>query len=361
MAEGDNVISMGDRRIVILTDGRTNPVNAKTATCMVRYKPDEVVALLDPTQAGKTAGELLGVGGAIPIIATLAEAPNANTLLIGIAPSGGKLPPAWRKFLLEAIDRGMNLVSGLHDFLSNDPEISAAAAKRGVQIYDVRKNNERDVSNRLNLREDCLRIHTVGQDCSVGKMLASVELAIALKKRGHDAKFVATGQTGIMIEGDGCPVDCVVSDFVNGAVEKLVLANQHHDILLVEGQGALSHPRYSAVTLGLLHGCVPHGMILVYEANRPHVLGMDYVQLPTLKKIVEVNEMMASLAMPSRVIGVAMNSRLLKPDEAESERERVRKELGVPVCDVIRHGPDELVDAILALQKKLFPHLAKAS
>src|SRR3954466_2898514 len=160
---------MADRRIVILTDGRTNPVNAKTAACVVRYKPEEVVALLDPTQAGRTAGELLGVGGSLPIVATLAEAPNANTLLIGIAPSGGKLPPAWRKVLLEAIDRGMNLVSGLHDFLSNDPEISAAAAKKGVEIHDVRKNNERDVSNRLNLREDCLRIHTVGQDCSVGR------------------------------------------------------------------------------------------------------------------------------------------------------------------------------------------------
>jgi uncharacterized NAD-dependent epimerase/dehydratase family protein len=255
----------------------------------------------------------------------------------------------------------MSLVSGLHDFLSSDPEISAAAAKRGVEIHDVRKNNEKDVSNRLNLREDCLRIHTVGQDCSVGKMLASVELALALKKRGYDAKFIATGQTGIMIEGDGCPVDCVVSDFVNGAVEKLILANQHHDILLIEGQGALSHPRYSAVTLGLLHGCVPHGMILVYEAGRKNVHGMDYIPLPPLKKIVEVNETMASLAMPSKVIGVAMNSRLLTPDQAEAERERVRKELGVPVCDVIRHGSDDLVEAILAFRQKLFPHLtAKA-
>ncbi len=351
---------MSDRRIVILTDGRTNPVNAKTAACVVRYKPQEVVALLDTTQAGKTAGELLGVGGSLPIVAKLADAPGANTLLIGIAPSGGKLPPAWRKILLEAIDRGMNLVSGLHDFLSNDPEISAAAAKRGIEIYDVRKNNERDVANRLNLREDCLRIHTVGQDCSVGKMLASVELTLALKARGYDAKFVATGQTGIMIEGDGCPVDCVVSDFVNGATEKLVLANQHHDILLVEGQGSLSHPRYSAVTLGLLHGCVPQGLILVYEAGRPAVLGMDYVQLPSLKKIVEANELMASFAGGGKVIGVAMNSRLLKADEAEAERERVRRELGVPVCDVIRHGPDDLADAILKLRQKLFPHLAKA-
>jgi D-glutamate N-acetyltransferase len=350
---------MSNRRIVILTDGRTNPVNAKTASCVIRYKPEEVVALLDTTQPGKTSQELLGVGGAIPVVANLADAPGANTLLIGIAPSGGKLPPAWRKILLEAVDRGMNLVSGLHDFLSNDPEISAAAVKRGVEIYDVRKNNERDVANRKDLREDCLRIHTVGQDCSVGKMLASVEIAIGLKKRGYDAKFVATGQTGIMIEGDGCPVDCVVSDFVNGAVEKLVLANQHHDILLVEGQGSLSHPRYSAVTLGLLHGCAPHGMILVYEAGRQNVLGMDYVPLTPLEKIVEVNEMMARLAWPkSRVIGVAMNSRLLSPDEAEKERERVRRELGVPVCDVIRHGPGDMIDAVLSLQQELFPHLA---
>lgn len=349
---------MAERRIVILTEGRTIPTSAKTASCVIRYKPNEVVALLDSTQAGRTSGELLGVGGSIPVVAKLADAPPANTLLIGIAPAGGKLPEAWRKVLLEAIDRGMNLWSGLHDFLSNDPEISAAAAKKGVEIHDVRKNNERDVSNRLNLREDCLRIHTVGQDCSVGKMLASVELTLGLKKRGYDAKFVATGQTGIMVEGDGCPVDCVVSDFVNGATEKLVLANQHHDILLIEGQGSLSHPRYSAVTLGLLHGCIPQGMILVYEAGRKNVHGMDYIPLPPLKKILEVNEMMASLSMPSKVIGIAMNSRLLTPADAEAERERVRRELGLPVCDVIRHGPDELVDAILVYQKKLFPHLA---
>lgn len=350
---------MSDRRIVILTDGRTNPVSAKTAFSVIRYKPEEVVALLDTTQPGKTSQELLGIGGDIPVVASIADAPSANTLLIGIAPSGGKLPPAWRKILLEAIDQGMNIVSGLHDFISNDPEFASAAAKRGVQIHDVRKNNERDVANRQNIREDCLRIHTVGQDCSVGKMLASVELAIALKKRGHDAKFVATGQTGIMIEGDGCPVDCVVSDFVNGAVEKLVLANQQHDIILVEGQGSITHPRYSPVTLGLLHGCMPHGLILVYEAARQNVLGMDYIPLTPLKKIVEVNETMARLANPqARVIGVAMNSRVLNADEAEAEREKVRKELGVPVCDVIRHGPDELVDAILALQAELFPHLA---
>lgn len=349
---------MSDRRIIVLTEGHTNPTSAKTASCVVRYKMDEVVALLDSTQVGRTAGDLLGVGGAIPVVASLTDAPSANTLLIGIAPAGGKLPGAWRKVLLEAIERGMNVWSGLHDFLANDSEISAAATKKGVEIHDVRRNNERDVSDRLHLREDCLRIHTVGQDCSVGKMLASVELTLGLQKRGHDAKFIATGQTGIMIEGDGCPVDCVVSDFVNGAVERLILANQHHDILLIEGQGSLSHPRYSAVTLGLLHGCMPQGMILVYEAGRTRVHGMEYIPLTPLHKILEVNEMMASLAMPSKVIGVAMNSRLLTPHDAEAERERVHRELGLPVCDVVRHGPDELVDAILAYRQELFPHLA---
>jgi uncharacterized NAD-dependent epimerase/dehydratase family protein len=351
---------MPQRRIVILSDGHTNPITAKTASCVVRYKPDEVVALLDTTQPGRTAQELLGVGGNIPVISKLADAPNANTLMIGIAPSGGKLPAAWKKIILEAVERGMNIVSGLHDFISNDAEIAAAAARRGVKIYDVRKNNERDVSNRKGLREDCLRIHTIGQDCSVGKMLASVEITLGLKRRGYDAKFVATGQTGIMIEGDGCPVDCVVSDFVNGAVEKLVLANQHHDILVVEGQGSLSHPRYSAVTAGLLHGCMPHGMIMVYEAGRTHVHGMEYIPLTPLATLVEAYELLASLAMPSRVIGVAVNSRLLTPDEAERERERVRRELGVPVCDAIRNGPDDLVDAVLSLRQELFPHLAKA-
>jgi uncharacterized NAD-dependent epimerase/dehydratase family protein len=349
---------MAQRRIVILTDGHTNPITAKTASCVVRYKPDEVVALLDTTQPGRTSQELLGVGGAIPVVARLGNAPDANTLMIGIAPSGGKLPAAWKKIILEAIDRGMNIVSGLHDFLSSDAELAAAAARRGVEIHDVRKNNERDVSHRRNLREDCLRIHTVGQDCSVGKMLASVEITLGLKARGYDAKFVATGQTGIMIEGDGCPVDCVVSDFVNGAVEKLVLANQHHDILVIEGQGSISHPRYSAVTAGLLHGCMPHGMIMVYEAGRKTVYGMDYIPLKPLSQLVEAFEMFASLAMPSRVIGVAMNSRLLSPDEAEKERERVRRELRVPVCDVIRHGPGDLVDGVLALRHELFPQLS---
>jgi uncharacterized NAD-dependent epimerase/dehydratase family protein len=185
-------------------------------------------------------------------------------------------------------------------------------------------------------------------------MVVSVEVARALSRRGYDAKFIATGQTGILIEGDGCPVDRVISDFLNGAVEKQILANQHHDVLVIEGQGFITHPRYSPVTLGLLHGALPHGLILCYEAGRPHVMGMPHLKLTPLAKLRDIYEMIAGAVFPTRVIGVGLNSRLLSPDDAEKERERVRSELGVPVCDVFRHGPDELVDAVLELQRQRF-------
>ncbi len=344
---------MNTRRMVLLTEGYSEPIAAKTASCLLRYCTDQVVAMFDSTQVGKTAQDLLGVGGAIPVIGKLEEAPTANELVIGIAPPGGRAPAAWKPVLLAAIERGMKITSGLHDFLGDDPELAAAAAKRGVQIVDVRKNDERDVATRQGLHDKCLRLLTIGQDCSVGKMVAALELANALKKHGVDAKFVATGQTGIMIEGDGCPIDRVISDFVNGAVEKQVLANQHRQVLVVEGQATISHPRYSAVSAGLLHGCVPHGMVLVYEAGRTHYSGMPHMPLPPLKRVIQAYEDLALFGQPAKVIAVAINSRRLNEAEADAERNRVRDELGLPAADPIRHGSDELVAAIEKLRKQV--------
>src|SRR5262245_40591690 len=210
------------RRIIILTEGHTEPHAGKTASCIIRYRGDDVVALLDSTQAGKTSGDLLGVGK-VPIVSQLDDVPEANTLLLGIAPPGGKIPPPWRKVILDAISRRkMDVISGLHDFLGDDPEFSAAARASGATLVDVRKNTEKTIARRVGLRADCLRVATVGHDCSIGKMLVAVEITNALKKRGERAKFIATGQTGIMIEGDGLPVDCVVADFVSGAAEKMI-------------------------------------------------------------------------------------------------------------------------------------------
>jgi uncharacterized NAD-dependent epimerase/dehydratase family protein len=339
--------------MVLLTDGVTNVGTAKTAVNLIRYKPEEVVAIWDPANAGKSSKELFGLGET-RVIAKLEEAQGANLVAIGIAPAGGKLSPSLRAQMLEALSKGLDVLSGLHAFVSDDPELAEAARKFGRKITDVRKNSERDVTQRKNINEHCLRIHTVGHDCNVGKMVVSLELAIALKKRGKDVKFVATGQTGMMIEGDGCPVDAVVVDFVNGAAEKLVLANQYHEIILIEGQGSITHPRYSAATLGLLHGCMPQGLILCYEMGRSTVYGMDDVKLFPLARYRELYEEMASLQFPCKTIGIGINGRRFSDAQVEEERKRVEGELGLPACDILRHGPDKLVNAVMNYQTELF-------
>lgn len=341
------------RRLVVLTEGKTEPVSAKTAVCLIRYGQDKVVALLDKTKAGTTADALLGVGEGIPVVARLSECAPADAIAIGVASSGGKIPPDWRAILAEAIDRGMDVISGMHELLKDDADLVARAKAKGVRLVDVRDNDEKDVSTAQGFREGCLRIHTVGNDCSVGKMVVSVELARALPKHGVSTKFLATGQTGIMIEGDGCPVDHVISDFLNGAVEKLVQAHQHHEIVILEGQGCISHPRYSPVTLGLLHGARPHGLILCYEMGRTDVHGMKGTPLLALDRLRQAYELIAGLVFPTRVIGIAINSRRVGVAEAKEERQRIRDQMGLPACDVIRDGPEELVQAVLAFRRDL--------
>lgn len=333
------------RKMVLLTWGHSNPRTAKTATGLLRYCPQECLAVLDPDQAGRTAQELLEVGGQTPIVARLEEVPGADTLVLGIAPPGGKIPAPWRAVILQAIDRGMNILSGLHDFISDDAELAAAASTRGVQITDVRKNNFKQIAKRQGINHTCCRLHTVGHDCSVGKMVVSLELERGLKARGHDACFVATGQTGIMVSGAGLPIDCMVADFVNGAAEKLVLDTQHHSIIVVEGQGSLVHPSYSAVTLGLLHGCLPHALVFVFEAGRETVGGLEQIKLPSLKRQRELFETMANIYQPCETIGFAMNGRRLSKQAADELAQAVEAEMGLPVVDVIRDGPERLLDA----------------
>lgn len=344
---------MAEQRIVVLTEGKSDPRAAKTATSVIRYRADEVVAVLDSTQVGQTSQTLLGVGGDIPVVASLGDAAAADTLLIGISPPGGKMPEEWRRVILDAISRGMSVVSGLHDFLVNDPEFVAAAEEHRVQLVDVRKNDERIVAKYREFNPDCLRIHTVGQDCTVGKMLTAIDITNQLKLQGHDAKFVATGQTGIMVEGDGCPIDCVVADFISGAAEQLVLDNHQHEILLIEGQGSLAHPSFSGVTLGLLHGVRPDGLILCYEIGRDGTRGVEHFPVIPLTRLRDIYESLASLLNPCRVIGVGINSRTVSADVAARHRESVEAELGVPACDVVRDGPQMLVQAVLDLQKEL--------
>jgi uncharacterized NAD-dependent epimerase/dehydratase family protein len=337
------------RRMVIITDGHNDPNTAKTAVCLLRYRPGEVVAVLDRQSAGKTCQEVFGVGGGIPIVSSLAEASDANTFLVGIAPPGGRIPPHWRPVILEAIARRWTVVSGLHDFLREDAEFRRAAQRHGAELSDLRANDEHEVASHTGFRRECLRIHTIGNDCSCGKMVTAVELTAGLKRAGVDTGFVATGQTGILVAGGGCPIDRVIADFVSGAAERLVLANQHHEAIVVEGQGSLVHPRYSCVSLGLLHGIMPDGLVMCYTMGRQAFYGMESVPLPPLEKVVAFYEAAANIMHPCRVIGVAVNGQQFGDDAVAAECDRVGRQLGLPACDVVRHGPERLTEAALRL------------
>lgn len=346
------------RKTIVLTEGFTKAQWAKTAICVIRYRPDEVVAVLDRDAAGRSCQKLLGTGGDLPIVATLDEAlqkcdSRADTLLLGIAPPGGRVPKAWRPIILDAIARGLDIVSGMHEFLCDDRRFAEAARESGSRLIDVRRNDEHEVATGRGLRDGCLRIHTMGNTSSCGKMVASMEITAGLKRQGIDAKFVATGQTGIIVEGDGCPIDCVVADFIAGAAERLVRENQQHEVIVAEGQGSLVHPRFSGVTLGLLHGLRPDGLILCYQMGRETVSDMDDVKLPSLGRVLEFCETAANFLHPCKVIGLSVNGRDFSDEEVDAECARVAGQFGLPACDVLRHGPDKLVAAVLDMRQRL--------
>ena len=334
-------------RIVILTEGNSTPVDAKTATGILRYRGDEVVAVLDSQSTGRRVQDVLGVGGDIPFVGSL-EGVDADTLLIGIAPAGGALPEQWRNVIRTAIERKMEIISGLHVFLSDDTEFAELARAHGVRIHDVRRPAPGLTVGSDRVRNSlCHRVHTVGQDCGVGKMLVALELDIALRAAGRDSAFLATGQTGIMIAGKGVPADRVVSDFVAGAIEELVLEHEHHEIVCVEGQGSLSHPLYSGVTLGLLHGCAPQTMIIGWDPEREKAKSTG-LPVVSLERLIPAYENLAGFLCPSKVVAVAANTASFDAGAARDLMKSTEERLGLPVVDVIRDGCDQLVEIVLA-------------
>ena len=340
---------LDDRRILLLTDGELGVFSSKTATCILRYRPDEVVALLDRQRVGQDPADVVGVGAGIPIVGSVAEALHyePNCLLIGTAPVGGALPDAWRGMLGDAVTAGLDVISGLHAMLNDDPELAALAGRHGVTLYDVRRPPD-DVPIGRNLARDLpvRRVLCIGTDCNLGKMVASFELAEALRQRGRDARFIATGQTGIMLSGSGIAIDRVISDFVPGAVEKMLLEHRDREVVVIEGQGALIEPAYSGVTLGLLHGSAPDAMILCHHATRTGLTHHPSIVIPPLAEMVDLHERIVRPLYPSRVIGIALNTVGLDDAGARDAVERAEAETGLPATDVLRLGPDKLVDAI---------------
>ena len=343
-------MSRSPRRLVILAEGEFRPHAAKTALGVIRYGPDPVLAVIDSTRAGGNASDLLGPGFDVPVVGSLEEVlgRRPTALLIGIAPTGGRLPPSWRSIILRAIHAGLDVLSGLHTFISDDPEFVAAAGAAGVELIDYRKPPERMETSVGRLHRPGSRvILTVGSDCAIGKMSVALELRGAAARAGVSTSFVATGQTGIMIEGWGVAIDRVVSDFVQGTCEWLSEEGEAlGDWVFVEGQGSLDHPAYSSVTLGLIHGFTPHAMVLVHK---PGLLEHDFVHLPErsfpilpLPRMIRIHEEIAGLVAPSRVVAVALNTSLLREDEARRAIERTADETGLPCDDPFRFGGDRL-------------------
>jgi uncharacterized NAD-dependent epimerase/dehydratase family protein len=345
---------MNEPRYLIVADGDFGPMTSKTANSVIRYRADRVVAVLDRSRAGQTAHQVLGFGGDIPVVSSMRDglALGANSVLVGIAPIGGRLPEEWRAWLLEALEAGCDLWSGLHTFLADDPKLAEAARRRGRTIHDLRRPPANlPVASGLAKSVDPLVVLTVGTDCNVGKMTAQLQLVQALNARGVRTRFVATGQTGIMIEGWGIAVDAVVADFIAGAAEQLVLkGSEGADIVLVEGQGSINHPGYSGVTLGLLHGSCPDALILCHQATRRYIgdyREASWLRLPPLSEYVAMYERMGSAVHPTRVVAISLNTYDMGEDEARAACAAAERETGLPATDPVRFDSAPLVDALL--------------
>ncbi len=342
-------------RFLILADGDFGPMTSKTANSVIRYRPDRTVGVLDRLQAGKTAQDVLGFGGRIPVVGSMREglALGPTAVLVGIAPQGGRLPAEWRSWLAEALDAGCDLWSGLHTFLGDDPVLAAKAEAQGRKILDLRRSPaDLPVASGAAKTVDPYVVLTVGTDCNVGKMTAQLQLVDKLNARGVKTRFVATGQTGIFIEGWGIAVDAVVADFIAGAAEQITVQGaKDADIVLVEGQGSINHPGYSGVTLGLLHGSCPDALILCHQASREYI--GDYRQaawlkIPPLSEYVKLYEQIGSAVHPTKVVGIALNTYDMDDVAARRACDAAQAETGLPCTDPVRFDPAPLVDAILS-------------
>ncbi|XVH32398.1 DUF1611 domain-containing protein [Haloferacaceae archaeon DSL9] len=337
------------RRLAILAHEKF-PADAKTAMGVIRYGDDDVVAVLDRDRAGgRISDHVDGVRDA-PIVGSFDEVDgDVDALLIGIAPIGGGFDETWRSDVRTAIESGCDVIAGLHYFLNDDEEFAALADERGVELHDVRRpHDDLTVSQGVADQVDAEIVLTVGTDCSVGKMTVALELVEAANEAGIDAAFIPTGQTGIMIAGWGNPVDRVVSDFTAGAVEELILeVGDDYDMLVVEGQGTIIHPAYSAVTCGILHGSMADKLVLCHAAGRDAIHGYEQVEIPPFSTYVDLYENLAAPVFDTEVVAGALNTRDVETDEdARGAVEEFGAELGVPATDPVRFGAETIVEEL---------------
>ena len=345
----------GRRRYAILADGWFSNGHAKTAHGLIRYGGDEVACVIDSTLAGGRVSDVMPnlsepARGEVPIVADLREALELRptSILVGLAPPGGRLPEEWMRVLLEAAENGLEVVSGLHQRLA--PELP------GAKVWDVREPPEDlPIFSGGGFGVEPVVALAVGTSSAIGKMTAVLEIQRAAVEGGVRAEFVPTGQTGAVISGWGICIDAVVSDFAAGASERLVLEAAARepapDLILVEGQGSIAHPAYSGVTTALLHGSCPDCLILCADASSPRDELFPGVPFPQPKEIIPLYERLAALVKPAPVVAVSVNTSALGDAEARALVDRISGETGLPTADPVRGDAGPILDALLGATK----------
>ncbi len=282
---------------------------------------------------------------------TIAEAveKGVKTLVIGVANRGGIISPSWKAILIEALEAGLDIASGLHNLLRDEADLAAKAKALGRSLHDVRIPSVKyPIAN--GKKRSGRRLLAVGTDCSVGKMYTALCMEKAMHAKGMKASFRATGQTGILITGDGVPLDAVIADFMAGSIEYLTPDNDDDHWDLIEGQGSLFHASYSGVTLALVHGGQPDALVICHEPNRPHMRGLPDYQLPSLEQLRETALMMARIVNPDcKVVGVSLNTSAMSDEEALAYCNEVEARMGLPTVDPFRHGAERLAEALASL------------
>ena len=343
-------------RYLIYSERQFGTPSSKTGNSVIRYSSEHVAAVLDSGQAGRSARDVLGYGGAIPVVATIAAgiARGADALLVGIAMHGSGFTPELRAAIREAIDNRLDIWNGLHTFVGDDPDLTALAKDRNVSIHDVRRPPADIPVGTGRVRDiDATVILAVGSDANIGKMTVMLQLRAALRARGVRAAFAPTGQTGIFIEGWGLCVDAVIADFIAGAAESVTIqAARDADIVLVEGQGSILHPGYSGVSLGLLHGSLPHALIACHQPGRTTFRHNPWLPIPPLSEVIALHEAIAKPLRPAETIGVSLNTSDLSDREARATIAAIARETGLPTTDPVRYDVEPLVVAVQALDAR---------
>ncbi|GDY13407.1 hypothetical protein LBMAG53_22850 [Planctomycetota bacterium] len=330
------------KRLAILSEDSLDRYRNKTAVGLLRFRPQDVVCVIDGRNAGQDVGDLTGVGHGIPIVGEISQALalGIEWVVIGVATPGGILPQGLRPQLYEAIRNRVGVVSGLHDTL-HDPNLIALAARYAVELVNLRRTDDEDnrhISTGRARKTKAWRVLTVGTDANIGKTTTSLALYEYLKLRKIRSRFAATGQDGILVTGQGVCIDRCISDFAGGAAERLVIEQaKGAEVLVIEGQNSIMSPCYSGTALSLLHGSCPDAMILCHAPSRTTLRHTD-VAMPTLTHFIELYQAMLWPLHPGRVVGIALNTLDMDQKEAEAALAEAARSTGLPCADIVREG-----------------------